>query len=99
MVVVVMRGGHGEDGDKLHGSGVGDDNAAAGAIGDEAAGAVVGRATIAAAGRAGKHAIPRLLGSRRRHPATPSNRPSFVRRRLFLSSFPSFRNQRSKSQQ
>lgn len=84
---VVGEGGrHGEDGDKLHGSGIGDDDAAAGAVGEEAAGAAVGGATVAAAGRAGEHAIPRLLGSRRCHPATPSHRLSFVHRSLFLSS-------------
>lgn len=57
--------GHGEHADKLHGSGIGDDDAAAGGVGEEAAGAAVDSGAVVAARGTGEHAVPRLLGPNR----------------------------------
>lgn len=53
-------GGHGEDGDQLHRAGVGYGDAAAGAVGEEAAGADVQGPEVAPAGWAREHRVPRV---------------------------------------
>lgn len=67
--------GHGEDGDQLGGVDIDDRDAAARAEGEEARGAAVAAAAIAAARWSRKHEIPRLLRQfqvrRRRHLPSP----------------------------
>lgn len=63
-------GGHGEEEDELHGAGVDDGDAAAGAVGEEAVGAAVGAPAVAPAGGPREHAVPAVVGAARgRHGA------------------------------
>lgn len=69
------RGGgrrwHRQDADELHGSGISDDDAAAGAVGEETGRAAVRGPAVTAAGRPWEQAIPGVLGSRRRRRRRP----------------------------